>query len=667
MAKDKKKMTEDELLSLIGEEDKHSLGVDSGKLSQQRADSMDYYLGRPYGTERPHKSHVVTREVMETVEWAMPYIMKLFFAGDDTVRFEPVGVEDVQAAQQETDYLNYIYERQNPGFLITYQVLKDGLLQKNGFVKRFWDGEETKTREDYENLTQEELMLLQADPDVEIIEEEEVEYEGEQVLTNVAIQRTCKTGKLVIEPVPPEEISVSSDTRLNIQEASYVSHKTRKSISDLRRMGFDEAKLDEIGADNDFGNSEVERNARFSADDTNPDYRDRMGANKVLVNEAYIRVDYNGDGIDELRKVVVAGNVVLDNEEVDDIPFAAWTPIIMSHKFFGMSLADLVMDLQLIKSTLMRNLLDNQYLTNNGRYAVLDNMVNLDDLATSRPHGFVREKVSGAVRELATPQLGATAFQMLDYIDHLRDRRTGISERSSGIDARALQPNTAATSFNQLMTAAEQRMELIARVFAETFVKTLFVDMHKLVLKNDSRQQTFKLRNNFITVNPSEWKNRTDMSVVVGLGTGNKDQQLLYIQQIMQAQQMIGNAGGEFQGMIAPQNVYNLAEDLVKITDKAAMGRYFTDPQTIPPKQGPSPQEMAMQQEMQLKERDMAVKEKEVQLKELDAQIKIAQIELEKAELALKKQIHEADNEFRLAEINLEATQQRAVKIGDKE
>ena len=252
------------------------------------------------------------------------------------------------------------------------------------------------------------------------------------------------------------------------------------------------------------------------------------------MHESFLQTDYDGDGIVELRKVCTVGDYVLANDEIDSVPFVSITPIKIPHKFFGVSVADLVMDLQLYKSVLMRNLLDNMYNQNFGRYAVLEGQANLDDLLTQRPGGVVRVKSPNAVMPLATPPLEPYSFQMLEYLDGVRESRAGVSRMSQGMNENALTSHTTATAVNAVMGAAQSRVELIARNFAETGVKDLMLTIYTLLMKNQDHQRVVMLRNQWVPVRPDSWNDKMDCTVSVALGSGNKDQQMMHLSRMLQ-------------------------------------------------------------------------------------------------------------------------------------
>ena len=262
-----------------------------------------------------------------------------------------------------------------------------------------------------------------------------------------------------------------------------------------------------------------------------------LSSEEALMNywlyESFLKTDFDGDGIAELRKVCTIGNKVLQNDEIDKVPFVSITPVKIPHKFFGLSVADLIMDLQLMKSTLMRNLMDNMYNMNFGRYAVLEGQANLDDLLTQRPGGIVRVKSPNAVTPLTTPPLEPYTFQMLEYLDGVRESRAGVSRMSQGMNDNALTSHTTATAVNAVMTAAQSRVELIARNFAETGVKELMTCIYELLYKNQDKERMIMLSNEWVPVRPDVWREKYDCTVSVALGSGNKDQQMMHLSQML--------------------------------------------------------------------------------------------------------------------------------------
>jgi len=651
--------TDAELITRIRGEITGSLGYMGDTISHQREQAMSYYYGLPFGNEVEGRSQYVDSTVQDTIEWIKPSLMRVFASGDEMVKFTPHGPEDVAMAEQATDYVNYVFTKDNPGFEILYSWFTDALLSKNGIVKVWWDETETYVREEYYDLTDIEIESVISDDEVEVVQhtEEERQVESEigevvEVRHDVVIKRKERNGRIKIENVPPSEFLIARESK-DIQESRFVCHRVLKTLSDLREMYPDEDLASEDlgdGGENMTAFSS-ERLERF-AYDKSAEYWEGWGDTDIgeeelrtyWLHECFMKTDFDDDGIAELRRIVMVGSKILENDEVDSIPFVSITPIKIPHKFFGLSIADVVMDLQLIKSTMMRTLLDNAYNQNYGRYAVLEGQANLDDLLTQRPGGVVRVKSPNAVMPLPTPALEPYSFQMLEYIDGIRESRAGVSRMSQGMNENALTSHTTATAVNAVMTAAQSRVELVARNFAETGVKDLMINIYKLLYKHQDKERMVMLRNEWVPVRPDVWKDSYDCSVSVALGTGNKDQQMAHLSQ------MLSFAGEAMKGglpIVSMQNMYNLGSALVKTMGFQNVSDFLTDPSQIPP-QPEEPSEAQM---------EMQVKSKELDIKAAELQLKQQKIQQEYQKLAV-------DSRLKQEEINIEREQKRAVAIG---
>ena len=651
------KVTEEELVGRIQSEITDSLGY-GDELSKQRETAMEYYYGLPFGNEVDGRSQFVDSTVQDTIEWIKPSLMRVFASGDDMVKFNPVGPEDVEMAKQATDYVNYVFTKLNNGWEILYNWFTDALLSKNGIVKVWWNEEEVWNREEYKGLTEIELDALINEEDVEVIahspyiSSDADEMTGEYTSTtyhDIVIKRLNSKGSIKVENVPPSEFLINREAK-TIQDARFVCHRVRKTLSELREMGYD-PDPDELGSGEDVLYN-AERQARYAFDlSSNADVGGNWGVGgteeslrEYWLHENYVKTDYDGDGIAELRKVCTIGSTVLANDPIDSIPFVSICPIRIPHKFFGLSVADQVESLQLIKSTLMRNLMDNMYNQNFGRYAVLEGQANLDDLLTQRPGGVVRVKSPNAVTPLATPSLEPYSFQMLEYLDGIRENRSGVSKNTQGLNDDALTSHTTATAVAQVMTAAQARVELIARNFAETGVKELMSTIYELLQKNQDTDTVIGIRGTWIPINPSAWRDKYDCTVAVGLGHGNRDQQLMHLSQLIQfATQAL--SGGL--GIVNEQNLYNIGAQVIKNMGFVNVQDFLTDPSQ---QQEPNAKEQAMASESQ-------IKQKEVEIKMGELQIKAQKLQLEQAALQVESQL-------KVAELKLEAEQKRPVAIG---
>ncbi len=651
-----KGMSEEELKAIIAAEIADATAFAGGRLAEERRKALDYYLGEPFGNEQEGRSQVVSTDVADTVEWILPSLLRIFTGGDEVVRFEPAGPEDEEVARQATEYVNWIFRRDNPGFLVFYSLFKDALLQKNGIAKLWWEDGETAERETYLGKTMEELQLLLADPDVEPIEHSTHEdmtvtagpdglpAEAEVTLHDVTVKRRRRRGRVRVEPVPPEEFLISRRAR-SIDDAPFVAHRVRRTVSELVAAGYDRDLVESLSGEDEPDLTAEAQSRRRLEEEAGPGHASEIDRSRreLWVTECYVAADWDGDGIAERRKVTVAGDghEILDNEAFDGVPFVSVTPILMPHCFYGLSIADLVMDLQLIKSTVLRQILDNLYLSNNGRHVISD-QVNLDDMMTSRPGGIVRLKSGampgqGHVMPLETPLVAAAAFPVLEYLDGVREGRTGVTRYTQGLDANTL--NKTATGINQIMAAAQQRIELIARLFAETGVTDLFRKMLRLVGAHQNGPRIIRLRNRWVPMDPRSWNSEMDISVNVGLGTGNRDQMLGHLNAILGIQaQAIQQQGGADGPLVTLGNVYNTLAKIVENAGLKPADAYFTRPSEQPPAPPPSPvppmpdpRLVALQQQAKVDAARLALAERKA-----EAEMVLDRAKLE-AEMALKR------------------------------
>lgn len=617
----------------------NSIGYTGDTISEERQTALKYYRGDPFGDEQEGRSKVVSRDVAESVDSLLPSLVKVFTAGEQVVRFEPQEVSDQEAAEQATDYVNWVFNQQNDGFRTLYTWFKDALLQKTGVVKVWWDDVEKKTREEYHNLTPEEYDIIVNDPNIEIETEELDEDEYGEPGIHAVVIKTNKEGKCCVAPVPPEEFLIERGATC-VEDALFTAHRMRRTVSDLLAEGYDPEKVKAAALSDDEAYND-ERHERLREEDVIDIDRDTAldeTTRYVWVIEAYLRVDFDGDGFAEMRRVVTVGDSqydVLENDEVDDNPFASLTPIIMPHKFHGMSIADQTMDLQDINSVLWRQTLDNLYLSNAPRSFVQGD-VNMDDvLGPVRAGGVIRGGMNSSLTPIVTPFVARDTFQMMEYVDAQREQRTGVTRYSQGLDANSL--NKTATGIGIIQNAAQQRQELIARVFAETGVKRMFRLILRNVTKYQSKPRMIRLRDNWVPMDPRQWKHTYDMTVTVGLGTGNKEQQLGAIMNMLSVDQQIIQLQGGLEGpLVTAKNLYNKLGKLVEASGLKSVETYYTDPeqaQQQPQQPKPDP-EMAkaqadIEREQQKAQRLMEIKEAEaarnMQMKEneaaLDAQI----------------------------------------------
>lgn len=635
-------------------EEQERLAMSFGTLQEDRAESIDQYYGRPYGDEVEGRSQVVMRDIHDTVEWIKPSLMKVFAAGDDIAAFTPHGIEDEEQAQQETDYVNYVLMQKNNGFLILHDWFHDALLQKTGYVLVTYEETERPDRERYQGLTDDEFALLMQG-DIELSEHSE-RIEGEYRLHDAVVRSVKKYGCLKVKNVPPERVLVASDwPDMCLQDCPFVCVVNWETISDLRQAGYDVD--DNINDSSQYNEDRWEEQRREVTFDGGPDREDieaDPSTRRVRVRRIWMRYDEDKDGIAELRKVVIVGSTILENEEDDLVPVAAITPQRVPHEHYGISVADNVSDLQRIRTVLVRGLLDNMYLANNGRFAVDTSRVNLDDMLVSRPGGIVRTQgdPSGAIFPLLHPQQGGDILTAIEYVDTVRENRVGVTKYNQGLDANSL--NKTASGVTQIMSAAQQRIEMIARTFAETGVKNLMLILHAMSIKHGRQAEIVKLRNKWVQVDPREWKNRYDLSISVGIGTGNKDQMLMHLQMILQAQQLAAGAG-----LATPKNIYNA---LTKLTQNAGFKEpdlFWTDPGDGPMPTPPNPEAVKAQAEMQKEQAKLQAEQQKFQAEAMLTH----QTEAQKMQFEADQKAQ--DRELEMAKINRQAELDKELKLLD--
>ena len=677
-----KKMTNDELASKLSNEIESASGNFNTELSEQREDAMKYYLGEKFGNEIEGRSEIVTTDVRDTIEYIMPSLMRIFTTHNNVAEFEPQGPEDVEMAQQATDYVNYVFNKQNNGFKVLYDAFKDALISKTGVIKHFWEEKTEVSTENYTNLTEIEYQSILANDDMEVIEHTEVIIQKQQVDDfgtlispaiiehDVKVKKTKTDGQVRVLSVPPEEFLVSRRAT-SVEDASFVCHRVKKSVSDLILEGYPKSLVDELPSYTQ-NNAEFneERIARFSYDDdSSPGDEGEGPSRKVWLEECYMHIDYDNDGIAELRKITKGGHIILDNEEIDSIPFSTICPLPIPHKFHGMSIADTVQDIQLIKSTIMRNLLDNMYLTNNARYAVLAGQVELDDLLSSKPGGIVRMRAPGAVTALPTPQIQPYAFQMVQYLDGIREERSGVSKMTQGLNPDVLTSHVTSGAISAATESSMQRIELIARIFAETGIKDLFRNIYSLVQRYEDRQKIAYLNGKFVPIDVSRWKEKLNCTVNVGVGSGSQSSKTQTMGSIMQIIQGLIQNGG-MGSLVTPENIYNAVSEFIAQSGYKNADQFISNPAMMPP-QPPAPpslEEKVAQQKAQVELQKLQLQAQEL---EIDTQLKAQELKLKQEEaainLALKQQelqIKKSQLDLNEQELALEAVQNRPIGIG---
>jgi len=625
-------MSEEQLQGVISAEIYDAISFIDDDIGGNRALATEYYYGQPFGDEEEGRSQVVSMDVRDTVQGILPSLMRIFFGPERVVEFTPQGPEDVQNAEQATDYVDFIFKRDNPGFKILHSAFKDALVRKVGIIKYWWDESVEVKAESFSMLDEQSMMLLTENPDVEIsavreypVPGTEPMNEAEAIMTpppmmyDVEIKRRIKTGKVKIEALPPEEFLIDRRAK-SIDEATFVGHRTMKTVSDLVAMGYDYDEMVEVaGNGNDFDNNQ-EYQARNPFAVISTANNGDPSSKSVLYIEGYLKVDFDGDGIAEMRRIctVGTGNKVLRNEIVDDRQFADFCPDPEPHTFFGMCPADVVMDIQRIKSNVQRGILDSLAQAIHPRTAIVEGQANMEDVLNTEVGAVIRMRAPGMVQPFTTPFVGQAAFPMLDYLDDIKQTRTGISKAAAGLDADALQSTTKA-AVSATVNAAHQHIEMIARIFAETGLRKLFTGILKLVVENQDRARMVRLRNTFVPIDPRSWDSKMDVTVNVGVGDGTIEDRINILNQVAMRQEMLIKETGPNNPVVTIPQYTNTLTKMLQLAGIKDSQNYFNqlpaDFQLPPPEAPkPTPEEMLAQVQAQSIQADIQKKAAELDL-----------------------------------------------------
>lgn len=622
-------MTDDELLSIVRDEMALAVGWVETTPEQRRARLLRRYLGEKYGNEQEGYSQVVSRDVYEVIEWALPQLIETFLAGDQVARFDPVGPEDEQEAEQQTDLANHVFLKENDGFMVLSTAIKDALVQELGIVHWWWEESQRVEYEFYQGLTEEQIAVnIASNPDLTIsaaVPSEIVTPDGTP-LWDVEVARTFDAGRLRVEAIPPEEFFYSPDAR-SIDDARCVGRHREVTASEMIEMGYDPELVATLTGDGGIAETSGDL-ARISRDEDGAGWQPRNNRRDaergIDLAELWIRIDFDGDGISELRKVCLASNrgtvsKLISHEPASRKPFAVASPIFMPHRLNGISLAETVEDIAEIRTAILRAYLDGLYLSQRPRQIVLGDettgpMADTDELMSVVPGGYVTEYVSGAIRPFTEVDTTLQSLSGLEMMKGMREERTGITRTWQGMEApNAL--NDTAHGMQMLSNAAGKRLAFIARVIAENMVKPLFTGIAAELKQHQRIAKTIRLRGTWHTVDPTEWRNEYDATVEVGLGYGDRDQAIFGVQQIAALQEKLAMFP-DTAGMVTRDKIWETVRELCKQFGYKNATRFFEDPETLPPPQppGPSPDQIKAEQERYLKERELELDELKIRL-----------------------------------------------------
>lgn len=577
-----------------------------GFIAPARALATQYYRGDPFGNEEEGRSQIVMTEVRDVVQAMVPSLLRIFASSDEIVEFAPNTADKVELAEQQTDYINHVFYNDNAGFSILQQCFKDALVRKTGVIKWRWSTDTEVSEAEFTSLDQGQVALLMQEPYTELLEVKEVPgpempppmpgmppQPGPSTF-DIKIRRKKPRNKVVIEAVPPEEFLIAREAR-DLDTAAYVGHRSLKTMSELVAMGYDREDIEEHAGQGDTFSINYEAQTRnpaimsFMNHADNPDPSMR----RVLYVESYVRIDKDGDGIAELRKVCSIGNAfhVLHDEVATDVPFAFFCPDPEPHMLIGQSIADQTMDLQQIKSSIVRNTLDSLAQVIHPRTVVVEGQVNLDDVMNNETGAIIRARAPGMVQPLAEPFVGQNAMPIIAYMDEVRAQRTGISAASQGLNPDVLQSTTKA-AVTATVTGAQERIELVARLFAENGMKRLFRGLLKLIVRHQDQPRMLRLRGKWVEVDPRYWDADLDVQVNVGLGRGTDQDRMQFLMLVAQKQEQIIQLMGPSNPLADVSQYRNTLAQVCNLAGFKDASRYFkpVDAQALQQQMAQQPQ-----------------------------------------------------------------------------
>ena len=667
------KMDDNELGSVIRSEIQQAQNYFETEFADARMKAIDYYLGEPLGNERDGFSSVVSHDFADVVETLMPSLMRIFTSSDKYVRYAPRTAEDAQRAEQLTDYVNYIINQDNDGYRIIHTFIKDSLLFKLGVIKFGWDESYEVEEAEYNDITDEELVTLLQNPDIEVVSQKEntqtiIANDGEETEVtssyNMKVKIRKKSGRVKLENVPPEEFIFNKNAK-SLEDCYFICHRTQMTVSELVSMGYDQELVEQYAGDVYGGQEREEKQRRFE-DIEGGTYRDPEDDSQkdVIVNQITMKVDYDGDGIAELRQILAigdSGDVILENDVCDYIPFAVVSPILMPHRLVGRSIFDATEDLQTIKTTLMRQYLDSTYHSVLPRLIVQEGQTNLDDVLDGTAGGIIRVRNAGAVQPLQAQGVGREIQPLMQYLDEVKADRTGVSRQTQGLDPSVLQ-STTASAVQATVKGSQQKVESYARTIAETGMKDLFRGILHLITNYQQQPRIVRLRNKFVPVDPQEGSSGFDIIVNVGLGTANDEQKVSILQGIASKQEVILQTLGVDNPICNLAQYANTLRQMVDVLGFKDADQFFKPPQVVQA-------EIAQRQQGQQQpnpEIEKIQAEIEAEKIKLESKIELDRLKLQ-AEIELKKEEAMARLDIRRQEMALEAELRVAKAVTDSD
>ena len=626
--KDYKKLSDTSIVTLVDENVGLAVGYADSELSTERANVVDYYNGTLPKPLHDGNSKYVSLDLYDAVESLKAALLETFSSGNKTVKFSPQNQDDVAKAKICTEYTDYVVHRQNDMYKVMSTVIHDGLIARAGIAKVFWEESAHFDYEEFEDVTEGELDMLLAQDDVELVES----TTDDLGLISGTISIESDTSQVSIENIAPEEFLIETQAK-SLDSVNFCAHRTKKTISELTDEGYPQKLIDKIGEHSDVDmETDPEILSRFdnigNRSFNSSGYQDQVRT--VMVYEAYIMLDVEGTGVAELYKVIKAGNVLLSKEKVSRKPFIAFVPLPIPHAFYGNNYAAKVIPTQNARTVLTRSILDHAMITNNPRYTVVKGgLTNPRELIDNRVGGIVNTTRPDAISPMLQAPLNPFTFQTIQMLDEDKEDTTGVSKISQGLNKDAISKQNSAAMVEQLATMSQQRQKIIARNFANQFVKPLFQEVYQLVCENESQERIVELSGEYVACDPRKWREKRDVVTEMHLGYGEQDRE----SQKYLALHTLLSSDPSLSKMYQPQNQYELISRTMDMTGIKDVSAFLTNPQELPEEQPDPAQELQMQmmqKQLEVQERQTAVAEMKAQV---DAEISKMKLQLEKAKV----------------------------------
>jgi len=543
-------MLNSQLLALVNEAERNAVRY-SAEFMGENEDLLKRYNGEPYGDEMEGQSQVVTSDVQDTVESDMTGLVRIFLGSKRVMTFEPDNNSDEAKleADQKTRYINWLVRNQETSFKTIHDWIKDALIQKLGVVKFGYEEVEGTEIDEWDGISEEELELIRIQLSVEKEKGVKIEFveqaDNDDGTMYIKVRKTFVDKRFFVRGVPTEDFIISRNAA-DEDDAEIIGDTALVSRGELVAAGYDESIVRSLPSVNDQDEVSTMKAIRFRDQGGDKDSEDisHWASQLVQIFYLYVKVDYDGDGIAERRYIVKAGNVILENEQHNMVPYAINSAILMPHSAIGRGRGELVTTHQRVSTVLTRNILNNIYNVGNGRVVVNEEQTNVDDLLTVRPNGIVRTEgdVTQAVFQLQTPYIGQEALQVIQYWDSLKSQSTGNQLANQGLDADRFAEESVAR-FEGMNKSGAAKTELVARVMSETGFKKLFNGMAWYVSRYQVEKLELMILGEPLTVDPIKWVSKNSVTSDVGLAAGDDEQMLQNMGQLFQLNQQLKATG----------------------------------------------------------------------------------------------------------------------------